>query len=50
MFVDKSISTSEMPADMVEHIKAVRDYLRKDLGDTNCAVSISGRVSAVIYI
>lgn len=50
MWVDKSIKTSEMPTEMVEHLKVVREYLRKEFGNTPARVSIDGIVTAVIDI
>ena len=49
MFVDESIKTSEMPTEMVEHLKVVRDYLRQEFNNGS-AVSIDGMVHVVFYI
>lgn len=49
MFVDESIKTSEMPTEMVEHLKVVKEYLRKEFGG-GCAISIDGMVHLVFYV
>lgn len=50
MYVDEYIKTSEIPTEIVEHLRIVREFLRNEFGNTPCAVSIDGIVQAVIYI